>query len=41
MLGARLMTFHNLWFMHRFMKKIRSDIDKDKKEIGKINSEMI
>jgi tRNA-guanine transglycosylase len=31
MLGSRLATFHNLYFMHRFMKGIRENIKKDKK----------
>lgn len=30
MLGARLATIHNLWFMARFMEKIREDIKKDR-----------
>jgi tRNA-guanine transglycosylase len=34
-LGPRLATFHNLWFISQFMKRIREDIRKDKKEIGK------
>ncbi|MAF20442.1 MAG: tRNA guanosine(34) transglycosylase Tgt [Parcubacteria group bacterium] len=29
-LGARLATFHNLWFISRFMEKIRRDIKEDK-----------
>jgi queuine tRNA-ribosyltransferase/7-cyano-7-deazaguanine tRNA-ribosyltransferase len=31
MLGPRLATFHNLWFMARFMEKIRENIKEDKK----------
>jgi tRNA-guanine transglycosylase len=30
-LGARLASFHNLWFMNQFIKGIREDIRKDKK----------
>lgn len=30
MLGARLATIHNLWFISRFMEKIRRDIKNDK-----------
>jgi len=33
MLGARLATFHNLYFMHQFMEKIRKDI-RGNMEIG-------
>jgi len=31
MLGAHLATIHNLWYMARFMEKIREDIKKDKR----------
>jgi tRNA-guanine transglycosylase len=34
-LGPRLATFHNLWFISQFVKRFREDIRKDKKEIGK------
>ncbi len=30
MLGLRLATFHNLWFIFQFMKKIRKEIKSDK-----------
>ena len=30
MLGPRLATFHNLWFIHQLIKKIREDIRDDK-----------
>lgn len=30
LLGARLATFHNLWFMARFMEKIRENIRKNR-----------
>ncbi|MBU1291928.1 tRNA guanosine(34) transglycosylase Tgt [Patescibacteria group bacterium] len=30
MLGSRLATIHNLWFMARFMEKIRKDIKNDR-----------
>ncbi len=34
-LSPRLATFHNLWFISQFMKKIREDIKEDRREIGR------